>query len=545
MFTRRIIRGRGLQSKSRPAMSLRKLATLASLISLVSLSPHATATAQDIALPMPEAGVQTQPTLRTWVDNTGKFSIEASLVDWDTDEVRLVRPNGKRVAIDYAQLSELDRNYLASTSLVAQNDLSFAINTESTTKESTTAPEPPQAEALKLPNATSIAPDGEMLQLTEPMRRDITWPSLRRLLVDPPPSTVSIPTCVVSIDSFDGWAACSRPLLVNTEATPQIAISITRGLAFPTGGSHNQITFIDPATSETKTVWEGNKRITLLDHHAPSGLTLILNDHNSVGEGGLLELLKLDVESLSAKIEEPDNTLRSFVRRALPDNGKPRNPSKVTWARMLDSEHIVAVIDASLGCWNLVSGECLYRIDKIDPRVEPVLSPGRRYLALPGSGEILIYSTNKGYPQGRVELDRNLTPNLAFSPYGERLAIVSGKRLRILDLAQGQVIEEVANIRTLGTSSPVWINDDLVISSNGIVLSRSRKTAVWQYDIVGDTITRVGDRVALLRKYRGAELAILDLPHPAADATIASINGTAEQDSSPTKSKWKNGTWIE
>jgi len=51
---------------------------------------------------------------RKWTDNTGKFSVEAELVEVKDDQVVLQKTNGKVITLPVAKLSEADREYLKS-----------------------------------------------------------------------------------------------------------------------------------------------------------------------------------------------------------------------------------------------------------------------------------------------------------------------------------------------------------------------------------------------------------------------------------------------
>jgi hypothetical protein len=63
----------------------------------------------------------TQPSwARKWTDNTGKFSIEAELVEVKDDKVVLERTNGTKTSVPINRLSETDRRYLKS---LAESDL--------------------------------------------------------------------------------------------------------------------------------------------------------------------------------------------------------------------------------------------------------------------------------------------------------------------------------------------------------------------------------------------------------------------------------------
>ena len=51
---------------------------------------------------------------RKWTDNTGKFSVEAELVEATGGNVRLKRKDGKIMTVSVSRLSKADRDYLAS-----------------------------------------------------------------------------------------------------------------------------------------------------------------------------------------------------------------------------------------------------------------------------------------------------------------------------------------------------------------------------------------------------------------------------------------------
>ena len=49
---------------------------------------------------------------RTWTDSTGKFKIEADFLEIAEGQVKLQRPDGKRVSLPLAKLSKDDQTYL-------------------------------------------------------------------------------------------------------------------------------------------------------------------------------------------------------------------------------------------------------------------------------------------------------------------------------------------------------------------------------------------------------------------------------------------------
>jgi len=56
--------------------------------------------------------VAAEATTRKWTDATGKFSVEAELVDYQDGKVRLKKANGNEITVSFDKLSEADQKYL-------------------------------------------------------------------------------------------------------------------------------------------------------------------------------------------------------------------------------------------------------------------------------------------------------------------------------------------------------------------------------------------------------------------------------------------------
>ena len=190
--------------------------------------------------------------------------------------------------------------------------------------------------------------------------------------------------------------------------------------------------------------------------------------------------------------------------------------------RWVDDEHVIALIDQTLGVWNLVSGQRVYAIGGIDPRSVPALSGGRRYVAVPAAGSVQLHSTVDGRSLGRMESDGQVA-GVSFSPDGKTLAIITPRRLQIWDLPTGTVSSEVASRVSLATGSPIWISTDLVLSNNGVLLSTFRGLPLWRYEIAGSKCAAVGRHVAILRRHPTTEFCVVSLPHPSAAESIRGV----------------------
>jgi WD40 repeat protein len=230
-------------------------------------------------------------------------------------------------------------------------------------------------------------------------------------------------------------------------------------------------------------------------------------------------------------------------------NGQATGAAHLRWARWVDDEHIIAVVDRTLGLWNIVSGEQIYAIDDIDHRAVPAISGGRRYVAVPSSGAVDLYATTTAQPLGRIEIE-NRVPGVSFSPPGDVLSIVTSRRMRAWDLTSATLSADITCRRSLGDGQPIWIDSDLLLSSSGVLLSLLRGLPIWRYDIAGTETVSIGKHIAMVRRHPTPEITIVSLPHEAAANAMRWI------DSSPAKvdldrwrilgqSSWGEAGWLD
>ncbi len=117
--------------------------------------------------------------LRTWSDSTGRFKVEAELVDRDDQNITLRRPSGKIAKVPRAKLSEADLAYLKKLDEEAENPFAALVENDSLPMSSGTsmsAPERPPWDyktPLKVvskvtdlgggPKSMAISPDNKYL----------------------------------------------------------------------------------------------------------------------------------------------------------------------------------------------------------------------------------------------------------------------------------------------------------------------------------------------------------------------------------------------
>ncbi|WP_442506316.1 SHD1 domain-containing protein [Novipirellula sp. SH528] len=445
--------------------------------------------------------------VRIWVDQSGLHSIEARLVNI-TDEVALLkRPDGSKAKIPVSQLSQTDQEYVDGWN----NRSSFAENQLRWTPP--VLPQLPPQPLLDLPAATSLLDEGAPLDSVGG-RTPVAKTSLPPVCSpDPQPYSHNLPFAKQVIGQIHAYDSCSPPLLIATPEHTFLAVSITSGLNSTQSATSNRIVCFEPSTGKASTVFQSSEPVTILDHHQPSGRTLVLHGHRVMGQGGQLAIAKgWEDETLTLKYFRALPTIPSAQANAM------TKAKQVHWARWVDDEHIVAAIDTEIAVWNLFSGECVHRICPFQSPCEPAISAGRRYIAVPRPGSVELYETQDGTALGTIPVEPGKRAFVSFSPRGDSLAIATTSRLRIWELSSASLRGEAISRRSLGKGKPIWIDSDLVLSPTGVLLSIYRGVPIWRYDLSGSTINSYGSTagkqgLGILTRRPHGQIAFVEMPH--------------------------------
>ncbi len=481
------------------------------------------------------SGWSSEP-IRIWVDVGGLHSVEAQLISKDDDMVTLLRRDGGVAKLRVDQLSERDKEYLD-----AYDDRLQA-------KENPLRSTPPKIVPVKplpvldLPASRQQAEEGAALELTQPTRPFTPAQLPASIQPDRSPWNVNVTDARIRFPKIDVHDVCSRAIAVGggQNSVERLAISVRKGLSLPGQSSQGRLMVFDPAEETMNVLWTGSKAIRLCDYHAGSGRGLVLIGQDSLGQGGRLAVAS------GWSGDEIEFTYQRSVAKRSAVGGAPR----VRWARWVDEEHFVAVIDDTIGLWNIVSGKQVYRIAGIDSRSLPAISGGRRYVALPREGVVEIRRSVDGVAVGKIPVESNSIPGVAFASGGRSLAVATPRRLRVWDLATSSLSADVRTRQSLGKRPPIWIDDDLVLSSSGVLISLFRSLPVWRYELTGTVGVAIGDRVALIRKHPVTELSLVSLPHRAAKQAMQWMDDRGSEIDTDNwnvlgRSDWIGGYWSD
>jgi hypothetical protein len=366
------------------------------------------------------------------------------------------------------------------------------------------------------------------------------------------PSTIqhSFPESNFMTTPIDSFQEVSIPIplaVTDFEGTPStaVAISISARQGFTLASSDSKsspttskILFFQPGHTEPALAFESNQSLRMLDHHQPSGRTLVIEGRSTRRTIGDLVVLE----------GWNDKSLKVVRRLKLDVEGKMGMPAQLHHGYLIDPQHVLLVIDRSIGLWNLETARCVYRIDGIDTRTKIAVSGGRRYVAIPFNGGVDLWYTDTGKPIGRILVESQV-PGVSFSTDGTRLAIANSRRLRVWDLTAAALSADVSSLRSLGSGRPLWIDSDYVMTGSGTLVSLFRTIPLWRYDLGSDRVTEVGNHIAVFRKHPQGELSVLRLPHETAQTQISKIDsGEIKVDRETWRiadqSRWR-GQWVD
>ena len=476
--------------------------------------------------------VAAEDLLRVWVDWSGQHTIEATLVQVQSNKIVLMTTDGRRITLPVDKLSEKDQAYVKEFRSSNVNILRAQ------------PPKPPNVKPLPLldlPPAQGTAEKNSIIEISSAHTVSQATKLPAAIPADPAPAEIAIAEQRFVLPRIDAHDICSDLIPVGDAGSPALGLSISVGLTNPQAQAPvHRLLRLDAHNSETEVIYRSPDRIRLFDHHVPSRRSLVMVGHNSLGQNGKLAL---------ANGWNRGGMLIRF-HRAFPGGEVLGQFPQVRWARLIDDEHFVAIVDRTLVAANIVSGKVLYRIEEIHGNSVPALSGGRRFLAVPYEGGVQLYRSQDGGALGRIGTESSIVPAVSFSNEGDSLAIVNSRRMRVWSLPGAALRTDIETRTNLGSGPPTWVDSDLVMSSSGSLISIFRGVPVWRYDIAGTVTNYVGGNVAMLRKQPHAGLHVLKLPHRGANEAMRWIDAIptatpAETWKMPGRSVWSHDGWAD
>ena len=448
--------------------------------------------------------VRAEDTKRTWSDATGKFTIDATLVDRTEKDVRLQKADGRIVSVPISKLSQPDQEFLAAQ---AKNeaDNPFAGGELPDMKS---APKP----RVVAPGVLASFQCADVANLTSKGADVVLQPNLpfASLSPDPGPDRPTWRNFSIVVPSESHYERMKTPIMVGSSG--KFAAAINQYPNYSRPEKYGRVYLARYGDLKPKLIIDAAESIELLDHHPSSGLTLAVVHKESDTRGGGQFCVIEGLEEGNAAV---------VLRRVIPSMGSSSSLPRIEWAKLIDEDHVVAYLDRKLACWNLTDNELVYVIDRMPRQID--LSPGREYLAIGQSKKVVFVSSVTGESLASFDLaTASLTPEVCFDPSGTRLAIGSGNELSLLDLRNGNVEKDFKLMKHIGDLIG-WVSEQQLLTASAGLIDFELEMPIWDYSgVQRDSIVIDGGLVRFQSATEKTMFA-LEAPHGPAQAVAKKL----------------------
>jgi len=228
-----------------------------------------------------------QEQTRTWKDSAGKYSIEAKLIDLQSDAVRLQKTNGDTISVPLAKLSAEDQAYIKS------------IVDSKTTKPKETANPFETTDLIKIEAVQATF----SLQMIKPSQdiQGLPGDGETRLLPkstecepltpDPAPPIPNLKAALSMLAATDPYDDLSELVTLNSKQA-LVAISIGRRVSGQPKPPSGKLLVGQLPKGPFTLVSDGAEAIRIFDHKESTGQTLLVSNIDELKRGG--ELVVMD-----------------------------------------------------------------------------------------------------------------------------------------------------------------------------------------------------------------------------------------------------------
>jgi hypothetical protein len=363
--------------------------------------------------------------LRTWTDSTGKQKIEAEFIEFKDGKVTLKNAQGRTITLPLERFSKEDQKLIQAT-------------------------------------VPTTGPDGQSLANTSGVRTIVLKASQKWALEAEQLAVVDKPlvdTVQLGARIGDGFAESVIPLGFDRAQGQAILLRAK--------GDDCMIERCDLMTGKSLGAFDFPKNVRPLDVD-PSGQRVVArSQYFGFGRNGRLEVW--DIGGF-----EPTRIASWEPYAKAQASGKD-----VVWAALLDSDHVLTYGNGGVTLWNIPQTRAIYTVTI---NRMPVLSAGRRYLAVAANEGMFVLEAMTGKPLGQIAGEVTVQCVFAFRDDAQRLAMYSGGRLQIWDGATGEPYREIFLQSVPPTTMVEWLDDNHIMVGFGYVIDIERRMALWRYE---------------------------------------------------------------
>ena len=438
---------------------------------------------------------------RQWSDATGKFKIEAKLLEVKGGKAILLKADGKKVEVPVDKLSAADQKYIEDNDDPFKAPATPAPSTPapSTPAPATTAPTTPGASNTASSKGKPWDPPNfkSLRQVPGLPKKD------KKVWALEPVVTKSNLAERVELPAFDFHDRPSGVLSVNGE---WYALLLTNPFKTHRLFLCNLKQGTVVATAELE---KDSKH--LLAAVSPDG-RFVLTHHEvwANKEAGSASIWTVEGSELKKQFDwKPFETTGDFW-----DNRK----SNVSWGAFADPQRMLLMADGYVVNWDPTTGKANYQAH-LKSNLLKLLPDGKHLLAVTDdaigvmdvtAGRLLFYKGMEVFGASAIDI----------SPDGTKLLVHKSNSIVILDFATGQPIKDI--IVEGSNSDTLWAGNDHILVGGKDLLDIEQEFVCWTYTGQKTTFT-AGGRVWFLAAGSDktpSALISADLPHPEALAKI-------------------------
>lgn len=389
---------------------------------------------------------------RIWSDASGKFKITAALIAVDKGSITLRKPDKTEVTVAIDKLAPADQELLKK--------MQKAVLAEK-------GPEPPPLE--------EFARD-------ESARSSAGWDAAvgRALEADPLPSYLNMQQGGVLFGTDDLFDRMGAVLPVGGPDAWLIAGVENENLISPRPA---RVIWASLAKKQIASQHLLPPNDTIVDYHAPSKQLLTSTKSR-------IDLRREEVLTLW-RTSPNEKELTPIVRWNAGTPGNDHPTFDHPWARIVDADTVVVRAGKNdvLG-WSIGSKRLKFRLNQESFFAPPpVLSAGRRYLAIPEDLGVRVYEAATGeilatYPSA------NGVAGVAFDETGRRLAFVGRNLLKVVDVTTPQAPIEDFQAEAIATpfqTNLEWLDGDRLLADSlggrsKVMFSLKHRLPLWNYE---------------------------------------------------------------
>ncbi len=465
---------------------------------------------------------------RQWTDVSGKFKIEAKLVERSEVSVVLENRSGKRFNIQVSKLSKGDVEFLEKE----QADNPFQEMTEQPAakpKDAAPSRKPAASSNSSSPRSSStwIDPvDWSMVEEKTIIASD-TWAipvdESNSGIADQESAEKKVPL-LKKQHFFEGM----QPLAVNP-AVQRVAVGYTTSFSLP-----KPVTRIALADLKTGKAISGE---AISAHMRPLAL---LHDGSSIVMAGIDEKgespEQLQVWRLKGKqiergplwtpyeADTQESSADAFGRQQ-------KKSGKVSFAESVAVDQLLTCSESGhLALWDLAAKKPLWHMH-IEGAPTPAFSVDRSFMAFAQTNQIVFLRVKDGEVIGLISTqDKGHLPwiSLAFSPTGKSLAVAAGERLLMLDLKSKEWTHDIQLTGLFGANGVMFPHEEFVMLGNRYLIHWPSRIRVWDYQDAASIVTVGGTVYMGLNGDAGGLVLPAKLPHPQAIKMLEAARASAD-----------------